>query len=388
MDAKTLRAVVAGVVAGLVLVAAPASDAALPLLAQPTEAVTVAPVAPPISADPAGPVRGTLVLVHGGAWAGHSARGQQVLMGDPGQLFVERGWRIVSVDMDEGTAGIDAVLSAVDAEAARPASDGPLCVYGESAGAELSLVAAARRPAVDCAIGIGTPADLAQMEADGDTSPDPNVQIAGERIKRFFGTTPEDIAPWNPVALASSIRADVLLLHEIDDPLVPAVHAVRFQAALPTTQVVELEPDDTADTATKFRHGTVSAVGRAHYAAALGGFADQAILRKDAERRAVAVGCPASGDHVADVGLTRVQRALRCLARKDAALQSASARSWRRTSINVRGEVNAARIWARMRETVGGRRSLAALAARRAKLSVKLGPRSRVSLRATSGTPR
>ena len=25
-------------------------------------------------------------------------------MGDPGRLFVERGWRIVSVDMDEGAA--------------------------------------------------------------------------------------------------------------------------------------------------------------------------------------------------------------------------------------------------------------------------------------------
>ena len=103
---------------------------------------------------------------------------------------------------------------------------------------------------------------MAQMEADGDTSSDPNVQIAGERIKRFFGTSAEQLAPWNPVGLASSIRADVLLLHEIDDPLVPAVHAARYQAAQRTTQVVELEPGDPADPSTKFRHGTVSALGR------------------------------------------------------------------------------------------------------------------------------
>ena len=372
----------------LALAAAPAAlGAAIPLLTQ-SESVTVPPVAAPITADPAGPVRGTMVLVHGGAWAGHNERGQRVIMGEPGQLLLERGWRIVSVDMDEGAAGIDGVLSAVGSELAHPASAGPLCIYGESAGAHLALVAASRQPAVDCVIGVGTLVDMARLEADGDTSSDANVQILGERIKRFFGTSAEQLAPWNPVGLAPAIRADVLLLHEIDDPLVPAVHAARYQAAQPTTQVVELEPGDPADPSTKFRHGTVSAVGRAHYAAALGAFADQAIVRKGAEQLAAGIGCTGVADHLTDVGLRRVERELRCLARRDAALQGAAAGTWQRTTVNVRGEVGAARIWARMRATVAGRRSLAALAARHARLSVQLGARSRVSLRCTAASKR
>ena len=175
----------------------------------------------------------------------------------------------------------------------------------------------------------------------------------------------------------------MLLLHEIDDLLVPAVHAARYQAAQPTTRVVELEPGDLADPSTKFRHGTVSAGGRAHYASAVGAFADQAIVRKGAEQVAAGISCAGVTDHLTDVGVRRVQRELRCLARHDAALEGTAAGTWQRTTVNVRGEVGAARIWARMRATVAGRRSLAALAARHARLSVQLGARSRVSLRCT-----
>ena len=326
-----------------------------------------------------------MVLVHGGGWAGHSERGQRVLMGAPGQLLLERGWRIVSVDMDEGAAGIDGVLSAVGSELAKPAGDGPLCIYGESAGAHLALVAASRRPAVDCVIGLGTLVDMAQLEADGDTSSDANVQILGERIKRFFGTSAEQLAPWNPVGLAPAIRADVLLVHEIDDPLVPAVHAVRYQEAQPTTQVVELEPGDPADPATKFHHGTASALGRAHYAAALGAFADQAIARKGAEHLAAGIGCTGATDHLTDVGLRRVQRALRCLAaprcrasgrrRGQPAAHDGQPAGRGRRSTDLGSDARNGR----------GRRSLAALAARHARLSVQVGARSRVSLRCTAG---
>jgi acetyl esterase/lipase len=383
MAGHTLRAVAIGVGVALGLVAPPASQAALPPIGQQPQAATVAPVAAPISADPAGPVRGTVVLVHGGAWAGHDARGQRILMDDPGRLFVERGWRVVSVDYDEGVAGLNGVLSVVDSELKQPAGAGPLCLYGESAGAQLALVAASRRPAIDCVMGIGAPADLAQMEVDGDASADPDLRIAGDRIKRFFGTAAEQMAPWNPVALAPAMRVDVLLLHEIDDPLVSSSQAPRFQAALPTTQVVELEAGDPADPATKFRHGTVSDLGRTHYAAALGAFADQARLREDADRRAAGLHCPAAADNLADVGLTGMQSALRCLARRDADVRPTAAGAWRGTTINVRGQIDAGRIWARMLETAGGRRSLAALTARHARLSVRIGERSRVRLRCT-----
>jgi len=57
---------------------------------------------------------------------------------------------------------------------------------------------------------------------------------------------------------------------------------------------------------------------------------------------------------------------------------------WQRTTFKLRGEVNAARIWDALRGSRSGRRALAAAAKRRARISVLIGDRSRVVLRATS----
>jgi hypothetical protein len=83
-----------------------------------------------------------------------------------------------------------------------------------------------------------------------------------------------------------------------------------------------------------------------------------------------------------------VQSALRCLAHKDVRSRSAGRGAWRQTTVNLRGEVNAARIWTSLRGTKSGRRALVASASRRAKVAVLSGERSRVTLRATRGTAR
>jgi acetyl esterase/lipase len=230
----------------------------------------VAPVAAPITADPpAGRAHGTMIMVHGGGWAGHDVHAQQVLMEIPGKGLLARGWRVVSVDTKEGKGGLQNVLETIDSEIARKTSNGPMCLYGESSGAHLALVAAARRRAIDCVIGLGTPTDLPRYESEGPTSSEPRVRQVAAQIKKFFGSTSAELAPWNPVGLASSIRADVLLLREGDDPIVSPTYAARFQAASPGTKVVELDPGTPAQ---RFVHGTISARGRAQYAAAIDAF--------------------------------------------------------------------------------------------------------------------
>ena len=93
---------------------------ALPSLGAPPAARTIAPVAAPIAIDPAaGPTRGTVILVHAGGWAGHDADAQSLLATSPGELFLERGWRIGSVDYEGGTAGPQDVLNAAGAELSR-----------------------------------------------------------------------------------------------------------------------------------------------------------------------------------------------------------------------------------------------------------------------------
>ena len=261
---------------------------------QPPPATTTAavpPVADTVTADPpSGAARGTMVMVHGGGWAGHSAGGRDRVMANPGQQLLQLGWRVVSIDYAEGTAGLDDVLRTIDSEVARKTGLGPLCLYGESAGGHLALIAASRRRSVHCVAGLGALTDLALYERDAKASDDGQVRLLAQRIGRFFGTTRAELAPWNPVSVAPSIRADVLLMHEADDPLVPASHATRFAAVHPATRVVELEAGDPGDPSATFMHGTASKRGRAQYAAAIERFAEQAVAARRAERRAARAG--------------------------------------------------------------------------------------------------
>jgi len=369
---------------------ATAADAATPwrlpslFKPQPPPPPVIPPVAAPITVDPpVGPVKGTVIMVHAGGWAGHDANAQQLLAANPGNLFLERGWRVVSIDYEDGVAGLDDVLSAAGAELSRRSSDGPLCLYGESSGAHLALVAAARLRAIDCVIGLGTPTDLALYETESALSSDARVHLVASQMTRFFGTTLADMAPWNLVGLAPTIHADVLLMHEADDSVVSALHAARFAAARPTTQTIELQAGDPNNPADDFMHGTISQAGRAQYAGAIGAFADRAVAARAAERAAGETGCAQVSRSLGEIGLGPLKSALRCLAAKDAIAKGAATRGWQQTNIKLRGEVNAARIWASLRDSRSGRRALAAAALRRAKLLVQTGDRTRVTLRAT-----
>lgn len=341
----------------------------------------IPPVGDDLTRDPPdGDVRGTVVLVHAGGWAGHDVNAQQILFSIPGDVFSARKWRVVSIDYQEGQAGLGDVLNTVGDELSRRAGSGPMCVYGESAGGHLSMVAATRLRSIDCVIALGAPLDLPLYESDAKTSANVQVQLIGSRMSTFFGTTPDVYGPWNPLGLAASMRADVLLLNEGDDAYVPLAHSERFKAARPTTQTAVLEAGDPADPSTKFVHGTISAAGRGVYASLIGAFADRIVAAHAAERDAKAKGCARVDRTLVDISAAKVQSALICLARGDRAARR-SFGGWRSTSIRLRGEINAARIWALLRTTTRGKEALAALASRRAKLTIAVSDRSRITLR-------
>lgn len=386
MNSSLQRLVAVSLVTVVGLLATPASHAAaldLPLIAPKPSMRVIAPVAAPISADPTnGAVRGTVIMVHAGGWAGHDAHAQDLLYKNPGSLFLKRGWRVVSIDYEEGVAGLQDVLNTAGEELTRRSGKGPLCIYGESSGGHLALVAASRLRAIDCVVTLGAPTDINLYEAEGSLSADPRVRLVAFQASRLLGTTTEQIAPWDPVTLAPRIRADVLLMRESDDPIVPATHVARFQQARPTTQVASLEAGEPADPSTTFVHGTISDAGRARYASALGSFADRAVAARRAELRAARSGCKRVNRSLGELGLSKLTSALRCLSRKDARVRRAGTRTWQRTSFNVRGEVNAARIWTHLRATGSGRRALLAVTRRRAGITVRASDRSKIILRA------
>ncbi len=242
-------------------------------------ATTPPAVAEAITADPAGAARATMIMVHAGGWLGHDARAQRLLMDTPGKLLLKRDWRVVSIDYEAGTDGLRDVVDTVRAEVKRRTSNGPLCLYGESSGGHLALVAAARLGGeVDCVIGLGTPADLKAYEA-GAPYDNSDQRIVEGQIRKVFGTRAAELAPWDPVSLAPSIEADVLLLREADDVVAQPSQSASFAAAHPSTRTVTLEAGNPADASTHFVHGTLSANGRAQYAAAIAAFADRARRR-------------------------------------------------------------------------------------------------------------
>jgi acetyl esterase/lipase len=367
-------------VASIALLVAPGASAAV-------RPVGVAPLAAPSAEDPpTGAVKGTMIMAFGSAWAGHSALWQNLLMRRPGQLLVEHGWRVVSIDYDEGAAGLQNVLTAAREELARKSGPGPLCIYGESSGAQLALVAASQLPSIDCVIGVATPAALGLYESDASTSADPKVRALASRMGQFFGTTPDALAPWDPIALAPAIKADVLLLHESDDPLIAPSYATRFQAVRPTTKLVMLEAGDPTDPAQHFAHGSVSDAGRARYAAEVASFADREVTAGRAERRAAGAGCPRVSRTIAEVGRRGVLSALLCLARRGARSLPTSLGTWGGSSVRMPGHLDAARLWASLGRTASGRRALAATARRRVKLTVHIGDPTRVILRRSPAT--
>ncbi len=99
------------------------------------------------------------------------------------------------------------------------------------------------------------------------------------QIHKFFGTNATELAPWDPVALAPKIDADVLLIREGDDKLIPPSQSEQFAAAHPATRIVTLDPGDPTDAAQRYMHGSVSAKGRATYEAAIAAFAAEARRR-------------------------------------------------------------------------------------------------------------
>jgi acetyl esterase/lipase len=339
----------------------------------------VATPGPALVAAPASSAHGTMLMVHGGGWTGPAPKGQAALMTMPGETLSGRSWRIVSVDYHSGSAGLQDVLDAAGAELANPAG-GPLCIYGESAGAQLALVAASRLSGVDCVVAMGPPADFEAYQAEVRATNDPDRSIIAAQMASVWGQTPEERAPNDPVKVAKSIRGDVLIMREADDALIPIEQIENFVAARPTTEHVELESAPGSDLSQFYLHGTLSDAGRSAYRATLGAFVDRATAADAAEAAAARTGCKGASKSVTQGGVSRVSSALRCLARSDRLVRKAGAEGARTFSRRVRGEVNAARTWSLLRASTSGRRTLAALAAGRVKTTVRPGDPNRVTL--------
>jgi hypothetical protein len=342
----------------------------------------------PIATTPVTPV-GTILLVHGGGWAGPDSSKQEALMQFPGQVFVDRGWRTVSIDYAAGTDGLQSVKDAIGAELVDPARTGPLCIYGESAGAHLALIAASQMPSVDCVIAFGTPTDFstyrAQAEAEGDSAA---VGTYDTTISAAFGdpaTAPDAL---EPVRVASAINADVLLVRQADDQIVPKGQLDQLVAALPIVDTLITLAGDLTDPGQKYLHGTLDDAARAQLAGALGSFADRAVARAPVETWARAQHCADANAALNRIGVERFRQAVTCLVNRVRSSEDVSGRvrsadtirRGRRAAARVIGQITAARVVFSLTRSRTGRAVLLAPATQLA-ASVRAAAKSAVTLK-------
>jgi acetyl esterase/lipase len=311
-------------------------------------------VSPPIVSSPAKPV-GTVLLMHKGGWAGPDRAKQEAMMSFPGQAFVDLGWRTVSVDYEAGEAGLQSVKDAIGAELVQ-SGDQPLCLYGESAGGHLALLAAAQIPGVDCVIAFGAPTDFTAysdaVHASGDIAA---IGTYESKVVGTFGEPGSATATWEPAKVARMINADVLVARQADDAFIPWNQVTALRKALPVVSTLTTAVGDLLDPGKPYLHGTLSDGARNQLLGAISSFTRRAVANAAIAEWGREQHCAGANATLARSGTLRFRRAVACLVARRRA-DSATGIRIRTVSVGVAGQVTPARaVHALLARTEGAR---------------------------------
>jgi len=208
----------------------------------PDATLAVSVINPTAAVAPAGP-RGTVVVLHGlgarAAWMQHTAR-----------RLTEGGYRAVLVDLRGhgrssgewlayGTTESRDLVQVTNELSQRGLIAGRLGVYGVSYGAATAIQWAAIDPRVEAVVAVApfsTLRDVAPSVASA-ILPGMSHLVSMEDIDSAVSETSRlaetDLDQHHPLAAISHIRAPVLLIHGIDDRLIPASHSQRLRNASP-----------------------------------------------------------------------------------------------------------------------------------------------------------
>ncbi len=176
--------------------------------------------------EPAGPVRGVMLILHGGGWSS-VGRAKLSLTRDDARRWRGRGWRTVNSTYRPCAASASDVLTLYDRVRRTYGASLPICAFGRSAGGHLSLLLAARRPALGCVVAEAGIADLpalaTQTTSTGKVGPSTvaNLATAAFGVDRLAGIS----------AAGSPVAARVLYAIAAADTLVPFEQATAFAAA-------------------------------------------------------------------------------------------------------------------------------------------------------------
>jgi dienelactone hydrolase len=222
-------------------------------------AITLAPTASDATmrpaTEPAAAGGAYVLLVHGGGWRFTGPR--MVARMDPAATRLQRwGYRTENVDYRPGADAFGDVLAAYRQLRARVGAAMPVCVYGASAGGQMALMLAIRRPEIACVIAQAAPSLLEKL---------------GPRLRRAAHVAFDPhggLRAWSPARYA--LAAPALLEQARHDPVVPFAQSQAMRAAALNARLIALEPGSAP-----WVHTRVAASGLARAA-----FAERNFLRR------------------------------------------------------------------------------------------------------------
>jgi acetyl esterase/lipase len=200
--------------------------------------------------DPSGPARGTMLMIHGGAWLDQRGDARRA-EASTSLAFRSQGWRVVNISYTPGpsaNAGPRRMLRDVVAfyDQIRRAYTGPVCAFGESAGGYLAAMLAVYRPSLKCAILDAAPLDLPTLHTIPQLVP---------YLRGTFGSGRPALTQWSPARYwkQSGTRTAIFGTVAANDQIVPAQQLDAFHAADPSADVAVLPAGPLP-----FVHGTVA----------------------------------------------------------------------------------------------------------------------------------
>lgn len=235
---RTWRVLVAAAVAGSAAVVSPAAVAARPAT-MPYSEIGM-PAGRYVNHAPAGWV----LTIHEGGWRGVGVGATELV--SPAAAWLNRaGWATLNIDYRAGADSEVDVRAFYDQLRARVGPRTPICALGQSAGAQLAMMLAARRPRVACVISEGGPSDLAALANQTAYDPTTGGQwrqgplLVLTLAMKAFGEA--GLVAHSPVTYAPRIRAAVLASQSTHDALLPRAQLDVLREALPSARTMALE---------------------------------------------------------------------------------------------------------------------------------------------------
>lgn len=170
--------------------------------------------------------RGTVLVIHGGGWQWVGPQYVQNIQPEAAR-FASYGWRTVNVDYTAGRASLRDIRGWYDR--VRSLYPGPVCAFGESAGAHLALMLAHAR-SVDCVIGHAAITDLRTIRGSKDAK-----LIREKFVPPSFG---DKLTEYSPVAHTARTGVRVLLANSQRDTIAPCRQLAAYKRAQPDARTV------------------------------------------------------------------------------------------------------------------------------------------------------